>query len=367
VDVAWGGVSGRRYLRVMSQEPSPTRVAVVPVRSGTLPAGGIEAVAEAGGRVVLVGEDAAAAAADLAGTATEVRAWDTPGFAPGAWAQALSPLVCDDDIVILPASPDGRDLAPRIAALLERRLLAGAVEVRPAKVSTAVLGGAVMADHPLREPVVVTLQPGIRGHGHPHGDPPPVDLLDLRPEPTPDAVVEAVLPPDVSTMDLAEAPRILGGGAGLDSEERFAQLTRVATLLGGSMGATRVVTDRGWVSHARQIGTTGVVVDPRLYLAFGISGAVQHTAGLGDPDHIISVNTEPHCPMMTLADLAVVADANATLQELEQRLAALAAGDEVTPLGEPGGPEDAPAPTGPETVGEAIADRVRSAGGAVGG
>ena len=136
----------------------------------------------------------------------------------------------------------------------------------------------------------------------------------------PDAVVVEVLPPDVTTMDLAEARRILGGGAGLDSAERFDRLTEVATALGASMGATRVVTDRGWVPHSRQIGTTGVVVDPDLYLAFGISGAVQHTAGLGDPAHVISVNTDPHCPMMAMADLAVVADANATVDALADLL-----------------------------------------------
>ena len=96
--------------------------------------------------------------------------------------------------------------------------------------------------------------------------------------------------------------------------------TAVATALGASMGATRVITDRAWVPHSRQIGTTGVVVAPELYLAFGISGAVQHTAGLGDPDHVISINTDPHCPMMAMADLAIVADANATLDELAVRL-----------------------------------------------
>jgi electron transfer flavoprotein alpha subunit len=97
-------------------------------------------------------------------------------------------------------------------------------------------------------------------------------------------------------------------------------------VLGASTGATRVITDRGWVGHERQIGTTGVVVDPRLYLAFGISGAVQHTSGLGQPDHIISVNTDPSCPMMQLADLAVVSDANAVLDELVARLVAAGAG-----------------------------------------
>jgi electron transfer flavoprotein alpha subunit len=94
------------------------------------------------------------------------------------------------------------------------------------------------------------------------------------------------------------------------------QLAAIGTVIGASMGATRVITDRGWVPHQRQIGTTGVVVDPELYLAFGVSGAVQHTSGLGAPNHIISVNIDGHCPMMQLADLAIVADANETLDHL---------------------------------------------------
>ena len=104
------------------------------------------------------------------------------------------------------------------------------------------------------------------------------------------------------------------------AQEAFAQLAELSTRLDASMGATRVITDRGWVGHERQIGTTGVVVDPQLYLAFGISGAVQHTSGLGQPEHIISVNTDPHCPMMQLADIAVVSDANAVVTALLERL-----------------------------------------------
>ena len=307
---------------------SPTRIAVVPVRAGALPAGGAEAVAEAGGRVVLVGEGAPAAAASLAGVATEVRAWDTPGFLPAAWARPLAVEVGDEDLVVLPASPDGRDLAPRLAAELARPLLAGAIEVRDDAVTCAVHGGAATCRHHVGGPAVVTLQPGVTGVGaHAHGAAPEVTLLDLRVDDARDATVVEVHAPDVATMDLAEAPRILGGGAGLDSSERFAQLAEVATALGASTGATRVVTDRGWVPHTRQIGTTGVVVDPQLYLAFGISGAVQHTAGLGDPDHMVTVNTDPHCPMMAMADLAVVADANEVVAELAKLLADGAAGE----------------------------------------
>jgi electron transfer flavoprotein alpha subunit len=95
----------------------------------------------------------------------------------------------------------------------------------------------------------------------------------------------------------------------------------VAAALGASVGATRVVTDYGWLPFERQIGTTGVTVSPRLYVALGISGAVQHVTGLGDPDHIVSVNLDASCPMMTMADLAIVTDARALLAALADRLA----------------------------------------------
>ena len=79
--------------------------------------------------------------------------------------------------------------------------------------------------------------------------------------------------------------------------------------LHASVGATRVVTDAGLVSHERQIGTTGVSVNPRCYVAFGISGAAQHLGGIGDPEHIVAANLDASCPMMAMADLALVTDA----------------------------------------------------------
>jgi electron transfer flavoprotein alpha subunit len=217
--------------------------------------------------------------------------------------------------VVLPASPDGRDLAPRLAHALGRPLLAGAVEVTPHLARLARGSGLVLQDEVINGPVVATLQPGVRGvvAGTTR---PRVTTVTLPAARGRDATVAEVLPPDVTTMDLTEAERIVAGGAGLDGAERFVQIANVARALGASMGVTRVITDRGWVEHQRQIGTTGVVVDPSLYIALGISGAVQHTAGLGAPDHIVSVNTDPHCPMMQMADLALVADANAVLDEL---------------------------------------------------
>ena len=296
-------------------------LAVIPVRDGVVPLGALETVAECGGRAVLAGSGVDADA--VAGIGRQVSIVDLGPFQPARWATALAPIVADVRVVVLPASPDGRDLAPRLAHALNRPLLAGATAASTATVSVARGGGLSLHDFAVDGPVVVTLQPGIRGVqvGGGELDVTPVDSPTTAAHDVDPALVD-VLPPDVSTMDLSEAGRIVGGGAGLDGAERFEQLTKVAARLGAAMGATRVITDRGWVGHERQIGTTGVVVEPSLYLAFGISGAVQHTAGLGDPDHIVSVNTDPHCPMMQMSDLAVVSDANGVLDELHRLLAA---------------------------------------------
>jgi electron transfer flavoprotein alpha subunit len=298
-------------------------IAVVPVREGELPAGGAETVAECAGRAVVVGDGAAVAIKELQGIASEVSLWEVGTFAPARWAPPLAGLVRGDDAVVLPASPDGRDLAPLLALELGRPLLAGAIRVDAHGADLARWGGLVVEDTVAGGPFVATLLPGVRGvDAHEHREPPATVTLDLALADGPAAEVLDVLPPDVLTMDLAEAHRIVGGGAGLDSVERIAQLARVGAALGASMGVTRVVTDRHWAEHQRQIGTTGVVVNPRVYLAFAISGAVQHTSGLGQPEHIVSVNLEPNCPMMQLADLAIVADANRVLDELERRLSA---------------------------------------------
>jgi electron transfer flavoprotein alpha subunit len=138
-------------------------------------------------------------------------------------------------------------------------------------------------------------------------------------------------------MDLAEAGLVFGGGAGLASgldagaaRAVFDLLTRVAAAAGAAAGATRVATDAGWAGPDRQIGTTGVTITPRRYVAFGISGAVQHTGGLGEPEQVASVNTDPHCPMTAMSSLGVIADARGTLVALARELG-VEVPEEVTP------------------------------------
>lgn len=314
-------------------------IAVIVVRDGVLPAGFDEAICEADRRVLLVGTGLDDALDDVTRVATTI--WtlhtDLARATAGDLAQQMadclgriaessdspSPL---DRVIVFPASPDGRDLAPRLAYVLGRPFHAGAVSITTDTVTVSRHGGLHLVDIHQHSPFVATLQIGIRG-SEPRiesrdGAHIVIDLTRGTADQGSQRAVHHVdvQPPDASTMDLAEAPRILGGGAGLTDVAAFDRLQRVAAHLGASMGVTRVITDRGWADHNRQIGTTGVVVDPDLYISFGISGAVQHTSGLGQPNHVISVNTDAHCPMMQISDVAIVSDANEVLAVLETML-----------------------------------------------
>jgi len=297
-------------------------IAVVPVRAATLPAGAEETIAEVGGVVLLAGSGTTEAAASLAVDAVSVAVAEigTPAF--GAWAAGLAPFLAPYHAILLPASADGRDLAPRLAAAMGRPLLAGATEYRDDEVRLTRCGG-LLSEHVTADgPVVVTLQPGVRGTEPRRRSRPVPEPIAVTLDGRHDAVVLDVSPPDPGTMDLAESRRIMAGGAGLRGPADFRLLARTAAAIGASMGATRVVADLGWVAHERYIGTTGVAVDPDLYVALGISGAIQHVTGLGAPRHVIAVNTDPSCPMMSLADLALVTDAPGLLEALALRLGA---------------------------------------------
>jgi electron transfer flavoprotein alpha subunit len=300
-------------------------VAVVVCREGRLPAGADEAVSEAGGAAIVVGTGASAAASSLV-SAGEVR-WASVSGGPAALAAALAPVVSEVEVIVLPASPDGRDLAPRLAFVTARPLVAGAVAVGPDGASVLRADGRVLVDVAFDGPVVATLMPGSRSPIR--GDQPSLVPITLDPPGSaPEPELLGLIPPDPATMDLADATRVLGGGAGLvpagTSDERarsiFALLAGVASALGASAGATRVVTDAGWMPYDRQIGTTGVAIDPDLYVAIGVSGASQHIGGLGAPRHMVSVNTDSSCPMTSLADLGLVADGPGVLIELARRL-----------------------------------------------
>jgi electron transfer flavoprotein alpha subunit len=297
------------------------RVALVPVREGVLPTGALETVSEAGGTVVLMGSDVNAAIPDISPVSTVVVLAEAGDYAPAAWANAIAPHLAKLTAVVLPATADGRDLAPRVASELAWPLITGVVALRDEEVVVARHGGQVLETLLIDGPFVATVTPGVADPKHASREPVINNLLlEFSLSIALDADSLGVSEPDPSSLDLSEAKRILAGGAGLGSQESFYELIEVADSMQASVGGTRVVMDWGWIPFDRQIGTTGVMVNPELYIALGISGAVQHTAGLGEPKHVIAVNSDPHCPMMSMADLAIVTDAPEFVKAMMSKL-----------------------------------------------
>ncbi|MDX6341828.1 MAG: electron transfer flavoprotein alpha subunit, partial [Trebonia sp.] len=164
------------------------------------------------------------------------------------------------------------------------------------------------------------------------------DADAAEPAPAPGAAVVQVVSAPLSDADLvvraaesqagsagaslATARVVVGGGRGVGGAEGFAPLEELAGLLGGVVGVSRVVTSEGWRPHSMQVGQTGTKITPDLYLACGISGAIQHFAGCAAAKHIIAINTDPSAPMMTRADYAIVGDLHAVLPALIKALRA---------------------------------------------
>ncbi len=117
-------------------------------------------------------------------------------------------------------------------------------------------------------------------------------------------------------MSLATARVVVGGGRGVGGPEGFAALEELAGLLGGVVGVSRVVTSQGWRPHRQQVGQTGTKISPELYLACGISGAIQHMAGCLTAKHIVAVNTDPDAPIISRAEYAVIGDLNEVIPAL---------------------------------------------------
>ncbi|MFN2565370.1 MAG: electron transfer flavoprotein subunit alpha/FixB family protein [Gemmatimonadaceae bacterium] len=216
--------------------------------------------------------------------------------------------------VVMSASQQGRDLAPRVAAKLGAPIVSDVIAVESQGDSLLVrkpayAGKVIVTLTVSGSPAVVTLRPGQitpvenRRPGRVEAAPPAADPSASR------VVVKELVQQSKGRPDLGEAPVIVAGGRGLKAPENFKLVEELADAFGNAaVGATRAVTDEGWRPHSDQIGQTGRSVSPDLYVAVGISGAIQHIAGMRTAKTIVAINKDKEAPIFKVADYGIVGD-----------------------------------------------------------
>ena len=245
-----------------------------------------------------------------------------------AYARAVSRLVRKEkpEIFLLAATSQGRDLAPRIASCLGTGLTADCTDLkigsyRHAKTGREydrillqirpAWGGNIIATivNPETRPQMATIREGMMRLPTPDRSA-EGEVIEVLPELVPEDIRTILVREEIreKTVDLKGAGVIVAGGAGVGSREDFELIRKFADMLGGEVAATRAAVDAGFISHDHQVGQTGVTVRPKLYIACGISGAVQHIAGMDESGKILAINTDPDAPIFNIAHYAIVAD-----------------------------------------------------------
>jgi electron transfer flavoprotein alpha subunit len=279
-------------------------------------------LAEASGQEVagvVVAADPAAAAAELATYLPRVLAVSEPAAADRPWsmvaADRIAALLEPDikEFMFVGAGPDGRDLAGALSATLGWGVLANALGATWADggpvVEMSVFGGKLTTTSRFTGPTgIVTVRPNVvtAAPAKKAGSVETVEGAgDLR-QPAvrvAERVVEAG-----TAAPIEEARVIVAGGRGVGGPDGFKLVEQIAEALGGAVGATRAAVDSGWIPYGQQIGQTGKIVKPQLYLALGISGAIQHKVGMQTAETIVAVNRDPDAPIADFADLVVIGD-----------------------------------------------------------
>ncbi|EDS77382.1 electron transfer flavoprotein subunit alpha/FixB family protein [Clostridium massiliodielmoense] len=251
-------------------------------------------------------------------------------YTTGAYTRVICDLVNEKkpEILFIGASFIGRDLGPRVAARLQTGLTADCTSLDTEEETGHLLmtrpafGGNLMATIMCTEnrPQMSTVRPGV--FDKLAADESRVDAAKIEKvavkldEADLKVTVKEVVKIAKEIADLGEAEVIVAGGRGVGSKENFAKLQELADAFGGVVAGSRAATDNGWIDHALQVGQTGKTVRPKLYIACGISGAIQHLAGMQDSDYIIAINKDADAAIMKVADLGLVGDLNKIIPEL---------------------------------------------------
>ncbi|MBR1660052.1 MAG: electron transfer flavoprotein subunit alpha/FixB family protein [Oscillospiraceae bacterium] len=284
--------------------------------------------------VIGSGIDAAVDAANKAG-ADVIYAVDGPEYkqySTDAYATALVTLVEKymPTSMLIGATNNGRDLGPRVSSRVETGLTADCTgldideETGLVQWTRPAFGGNLMAcilcpDH---RPQIGTVRPGVFKKGEPvdgHAEivkediHVPEDQIRTR-------VIELIKEMGAENVDLEGAEIIVSGGRGVGGPEGFEPIKALAEVLGATVGASRAAVDSGWIAHAHQVGQTGKTVGPKLYIACGISGAIQHLAGMSGSDCIVAINKDPDAPIFDVADYGIVGNLFEVLPVLTEEI-----------------------------------------------
>ena len=246
------------------------------------------------------------------------RVYEIPGAGMAA-ASALEALAreVDPELILLPATAAGSDLAAALAARLGAGLATNCLTLVPgnggrlAQKRPMYAGKVIATVETKTRPSLVTARPRVFSLGQPDTSRTAQVISRPAPQPSPwEAITEVVemIKAERQELDVAEAEVVVSGGRGLGGPEAFTMLRELAGVLKGAVGASRAAVDAGWMPHSHQVGQTGKTVSPRLYVACGISGAIQHLVGMSSSQVIVAINKDPEAPIFTKCDYGIVGD-----------------------------------------------------------
>lgn len=276
---------------------------------------------------VLLGQGSTAAAAQLAGygigSAAVLDGAELPEYSSDAFPAVISAHIrsAGYDYVLLMQSMSGRDIGARLAALLGLGWMNDviAIEAGPVFVKPLYAGKVRGRFRFSGEGGIVTLRPKNFAPAAPDSSAAPA-LVTLSWPGSCKSRVTALEAKAAGSVDLKDADIIVSGGRAVGGPEGFEPLRKLASSIGAALGASRATVDAGWIDHSHQVGQTGKVVNPKLYIACGISGAIQHLAGMQTSKCIVAINSNENAPIFKLADYGLVGDIFEIVPELEKQL-----------------------------------------------
>jgi electron transfer flavoprotein alpha subunit len=266
---------------------------------------------------LVLGSAVASVAAEVASAVDQVLVADLPALAqydPEVWAAAVSQIATEGEakVVLIGGSRSGREYSPRVAIKLNAPLLEDVISLKAN-------GESFVAEHytylarvtetiEATGPVVVSVKPGVFAKGAPRSVAAEQFDVDLN-LPSRRLQVTGKIAEKSSRISLSEAEIVVSGGRGVGSAEGFTQYVEgLADRLGAAVGATRAIVDAGWRPYSEQVGQTGKTVQPKVYIAVGISGAVQHLSGMNKSKVIVAINRDAEAPIFKIADYGIVGD-----------------------------------------------------------